>query len=97
AENSYDKNGNYPDSIYRQVRDKPLFILHFVKPKSPKGKEGDSRVALIPSYPVVAWGISLPASKKASEKVAYIVNTQRYKELYGEDDIDEEYEAELNG
>ncbi|OXX69360.1 endonuclease [Vibrio sp. V19_P1S1T109] len=97
AENSYDKNGNYPDSIYRQVRDKPLFILHFVKPKSPRGKEGDSRVALIPSYPVVAWGISLPASKKASEKVAYIVNTQRYKELYGEDDIDEEYEAELNG
>ncbi|MCF4173245.1 Z1 domain-containing protein [Vibrio sp. McD22-P3] len=97
AENSYDKNGNYPDSIYRQVRDKPLFILHFVKPKGPKNKQGDSRVALIPSYPVVAWGISLPVSKKTSEKVAYIVNTQRYKELYGEDDIDEEYEAELNG
>ncbi|ELF6471909.1 Z1 domain-containing protein [Vibrio vulnificus] len=97
AENAYDKNGNYPDSIYRQVRDKPLFILHFVKPKAPKGKEGDDRVALIPSYPVVAWGVSLPVSKKASEKVAYIVNTQRYKELYGEDDIDEEYEAELNG
>ncbi|TOK74359.1 Z1 domain-containing protein, partial [Vibrio parahaemolyticus] len=97
AENSYDKNGNYPDSIYRQVRDKPLFIMHFVKPKAPKSKEGDSRVALIPSHPVVAWGISLPVSKKASEKVAYIVNTQRYKELYGEDDIDEEYEAELNG
>ncbi|MER0300572.1 Z1 domain-containing protein [Vibrio vulnificus] len=97
AENAYDKNGNYPDSIYRQVRDKPLFILHFVKPKAPRGKEGDSRVALIPGYPVVAWGVSLPVSKKASEKVAYIVNTQRYKELYGEDDIDEEYEAELNG
>ncbi|MBN7285791.1 endonuclease [Vibrio cholerae] len=97
AENAYDKNGNYPDSIYRQVRDKPLFILHFVKPKAPKGKEGDDRVALIPSYPVVAWGVSLPVSKNASEKVAYIVNTQRYKELYGEDDIDEEYEAELNG
>lgn len=90
-------NGNYPDKIYRKARDKPLFILHFVKPKAPKSKEGDSRVALIPSYPVVAWGISLPVSKKASEKVAYIVNTQRYKELYGEDDIDEEYEAELNG
>ncbi|HCG9859700.1 TPA: Z1 domain-containing protein [Vibrio parahaemolyticus] len=96
AEDSNDNNGNYPDRIYRQVRDKPLFILHFVKPKAPKSKEGDSRVALIPSYPVVAWGISLPASKKASEKVAYIVNTQRYKELYGEVDIDEEYEAELN-
>ena len=97
AENSYDKNGNYPDSIYRKVRDKPLFLLHFVKPKAPRGKEGDGRVALIPGYPVVAWGISLPVSKKASEKVAYIVNTQRYKELYGEDDVDEEYEAELNG
>lgn len=97
AENSYDKNGNYPDSIYRKVRDNPLFLLHFVKAKAPRGKEGDCRVALIPSYPVVAWGISLPVSKKTSEKVAYIVNTQRYKELYGEDDIDEEYEAELNG
>ncbi|HFQ5062924.1 TPA: Z1 domain-containing protein [Vibrio vulnificus] len=97
AENSYDKNGNYPDSIYRQVRDKPLFILHYVKPKAPRGKEGDGRVALIPSSPAVAWGISLPVSKKASERVAYIVNTQRYKELYGEDDIDEEYEAEFNG
>jgi hypothetical protein len=97
AEDSYDKNGNYPDSIYRKVRDKPLFLLHFVKPKAPRGKEGDGRIALIPGYPVVAWGISLPVSKKASEKVAYIVNTQRYKELYGEDDIDEEYEAELNG
>lgn len=97
AEDSYDKNSNYPDSIYRQVRDKPLFILHFVKPKAQKGKEGDRRVALIPSFPVIAWGISLPVSNKSSEKVAYVVNTQRYKELYGEDDIDEEYEAELNG
>ncbi|ODA21600.1 Z1 domain-containing protein [Photobacterium damselae] len=97
AEKSHDKNNNYPDSIYRKVRDKPLFVLHFVKAKAPRGKEGDDKVALIPDYPVVAWGISLPVSKQTPEKVAYIVNTQRYKELYGENDIDEEYEAELNG
>ncbi|BBC41089.1 hypothetical protein PDPE_1-01929 [Photobacterium damselae subsp. piscicida] len=72
-------------------------FLHFVKAKAPRGKEGDDKVALIPDYPVVAWGISLPVSKQTPEKVAYIVNTQRYKELYGENDIDEEYEAELNG
>ncbi|BBC41088.1 hypothetical protein PDPE_1-01928 [Photobacterium damselae subsp. piscicida] len=27
AEKSHDKNNNYPDSIYRKVRDKPLFVL----------------------------------------------------------------------
>lgn len=97
AEDTYNKKGNYPDWIYRKVRSKPLFILHFVKPKAPRGKEGDKEVSLIPSHPVVAWGISLPVSKKPSEKVAYVVNTQRYKELYGEEDIDEEYEDELNG
>jgi hypothetical protein len=97
AEDKHEKNGNYPDRIYRQVRCKPLFILHFVKATAPNGKESHKEVASIPNHPVVAWGISLPISKKASEKVAYIVNTQRYKELYGEDDIDEEYEDELNG
>jgi hypothetical protein len=97
AEGTYEKNGNFPDSIYRQVRDKPLFILHFVKGKAPKGKESDKQAALIPDHPVIAWGISLPLSKKPLKKVAYVVNTQRYKELYGEDDIDEEYEAGLNG
>lgn len=100
AENEYEKHNlksNYPDSIYRQVRNKPLFILHFVRATTPKGKESYKEATLIPSHPVVAWGISLPISRKPSEKVAYIVNTQRYKELYGEDDIDEEYEDELNG
>lgn len=100
AENNYEKDSlksNYPDSIYRQVRTKPLFILHFVQAIAPKGKENYKETALLPNDPVVAWGVSLPISRKASEKVAYIVNTQRYKELYGEDDTDEEYEDELNG
>ncbi|WP_172588353.1 Z1 domain-containing protein [Shewanella xiamenensis] len=98
AEKSYREekhNTNYPDSIYRKVRDKPLFILHFVRPKAPDGKEENPAVASIPKYPVIAWGMSLPESDE--EGVEYIVNTKRYKELYGEDDIDEEYEAELNG
>jgi hypothetical protein len=98
AEKSYreeKKNTNYPDSIYRSVRVKPLFILHFVRPKAPDGEEGNLAAVSIPKYPVIAWGMSLPSSDE--EGVEYIVNTQRYKELYGEDDIDEEYEAGLNG
>lgn len=97
AEKSYrdtENNTNYPDSIYRSVRVKPLFILHFVKPKATVVKEGDMRMTSIPAHPIIAWGMSLPKSEEKA--VEYIVNTQRYKELYGEDDIDEEYEAELN-
>ncbi|MCL1115143.1 Z1 domain-containing protein [Shewanella basaltis] len=91
-----DKNNtNYSDSIYRMARIKALFVLHFVKPKAPRGEEGHIAVASIPNYPVVAWGISLPTSKEVG--VEYVVNTRRYKELYGEADIDEEYEDELNG
>ncbi|EGQ8096581.1 Z1 domain-containing protein [Vibrio cholerae] len=98
AEDSYrekKKNTNYPDSIYRQVRVKPLFVLHFVRPKAAAVEEEHLVAASIPQHPVIAWGMSLPFSDE--KEVEYIVNTQRYKELYGEDDIDEEYEAELNG
>ncbi|ELF6480626.1 Z1 domain-containing protein [Vibrio fluvialis] len=98
AEESYREkknNTNYPDSIYRAARVKPLFILHFVRPKTTDVEEGKIGATSIPKSPVIAWGMSLPASEE--EGVEYIVNTQRYKELYGEDDIDEEYEAELNG
>lgn len=86
---------NYPDSIYRRERDRGLFILHFVKAKAPDGKEDAKEVDLIPTAPVVAWGISLPVSSRPAERVEYVVNTIRYQELFGEEDEDDDQEAAL--
>lgn len=86
---------NYPDRIYRRVRDHGLFILYYVKARAPAGQENDDRVKLIPAFPIVAWGISLPVSARPQEKVEYVVNTKKYKELFGEEDEDDELEAEL--
>jgi hypothetical protein len=85
---------NYPDSIYRRERDLGLFILHFVKAKAPDGKEDAKQVDLIPTDPVVAWGISLPVSSRPAERVEYVVNTVRYRELFGEEDEDEDQDQE---
>ncbi len=84
---------NYPDSIYRRERERGLFILHFLKAKTPDGHENATEAKLIPADPVVAWGISLPVSSRPAERVEYVVNTVRYKELFGEEDEDDDQEA----
>jgi len=86
---------NYPDSIYRKERDLGLFILHFVKGRAPKGEETKKEATLIPSDPVVAWGISLPESNYEDEGEEFIVNTVKFRELFGEDDEDDDQEADL--
>ncbi|NKM65287.1 endonuclease [Rhizobium leguminosarum bv. viciae] len=85
---------NFPDTIYREVRDRPLFILHFVQATEPEGAAGDSRGAQIPDSPVVAWSISLPKSSRPNESVEYVVNTQKMRELFGEPDDDEDAEGD---
>lgn len=85
---------NFPDTIYREVRDRPLFILHFVQATEPEGAVGDPRAALIPDSPVVAWSVSLPKSSRPNERVEYVVNTQKMRELFGEPDDDEDAEGE---
>tara|TARA_R100000656_G_scaffold67910_2_gene51351 strand:- start:1836 stop:4571 length:2736 start_codon:yes stop_codon:yes gene_type:complete len=95
-EHSTDKKKvNFPGSIYREVRDRPLLIIMLVKPIPMKGKEKKEAVKLLPDGPVVAWGISLPLSKRPSERVEYLVNTVRYQELFGEEDEDDDQEASL--
>ena len=83
---------NFPDMIYRKVRDKPLFILHYINVTPPRGREDDKLVQLIPKEPVVAWGLSLPVSSRPQERVEYVVNTVRYRELFGDEDEDDEEE-----
>ena len=87
---------NYPDSIYRRARTRGLFILHFVRAKAPDKKKNAKDITLIPVEPVVAWGISLPASARSDEKVEYVVNTVRYRELFGEEDEDDDHEEALD-
>ncbi|WP_457650372.1 Z1 domain-containing protein [Profundibacter sp.] len=94
-----DRNSNkphYPGRIYRSARDRPLFMLMLVKPLPKDGTEKKKEVKLMPSKPVVAWGISLPISKRPAERVEYVVNTVRFQELFGEDDDDEDVNQETS-
>lgn len=91
------KVGSFPDYIYRQVRDKPLFILHFVHIKNEHEIDNDlkllrNKVLLdrIPKQSVVGWSVSLPPSEKPQDRVEYIINTQRYKELFGSEEDDDD-------
>ena len=44
----------------------------------------------LPADPIVAWGISLPVSATPHERVEYVLNTTRLRELFGDDDTDED-------
>ena len=87
---------NYPDAIYRRVRARGLFILHFVRAKAPDKEKNGTDVAMIPVDPVVAWGISLPVSARPAERVEYVVNAVRHRELFGEEDEDDDQEEALD-
>ena len=68
--------------IYRQVPGRrPLLILRLVKPKldEPLTPEG-----------VLAWGLSFPSSRIGGGTVEYVVNTIRMREMFGQEEIEEE-------
>jgi len=69
---------NFPDRIYRQVRERPLLIVHMLAIGS---KEDD----LSRSQPVVAWSISFPETKLEQKLVEYVVNTTWWRENYREE------------
>jgi hypothetical protein len=82
-----DQTINYPDRIYREVRSRPLLMLFnlMVKPDDLR----EDQQARLPKDPVVGWGISFPKSGRPDEKVEYILNTTKLKELFGDEDSDE--------
>ncbi|MCR9283525.1 MAG: Z1 domain-containing protein [Rhodobacteraceae bacterium] len=88
------KRPSYPDRIYRQVRDKPLFVLHVVKVRQPDQEDisqlrDKSILARLPQRPVIGWSISLPPSRKPNDRVEYIINTQKFREIYGTNEEDD--------
>ena len=91
------QKANYPDKDYREVRERGLFILHFVNAKRPPdetlNEKDRERASKIPTHPVVAWGISLPPSLYKDDGEEFIVNTVKFRELFAEEDEDEDLEA----
>ncbi|MCB8889465.1 Z1 domain-containing protein [Vreelandella malpeensis] len=84
---------NFPDHIYRGVRKKPLLVLFLLSVKLPDKTEHRERYEeLLPKEPVVAFGISFPHSSRPDEKVEYVMNTTMLRELFGEEDQDEDLE-----
>lgn len=79
---------NYPDRVYRARRQRPLLILFNLKIK----KDGldEATASKVPSTPVVGWGISFPVSARPDKKVEYILNTTKMRELFGDEDSDED-------
>jgi len=58
-----------------------LLILRLVKPKlADPGMPGG----------VLVWGLSFPSSRIGGGTVEYVVNTIRMREMFGEEEIEEE-------
>ena len=83
-----DAKVNFPDRAYRARRERPLFILFNVAIKKDGVEEADRYK--LPEKPVVGWGISFPPSARPDQKVEYILNTTKLRELFGEEDNDED-------
>lgn len=79
---------NFPDRIYREYRDRPLFILSLISIKT--NDLNSEQKKAVPEEPVVGWGISFPKSARPDQKVEYILNTTKMRELFGDDDTDED-------
>ena len=73
---------NYPDRIYRKMRTNPLLMIHLID------IETDDLFAPL-DQPVVAWGISFPATSREEKQVEYVVNTTWLRDNFG-DDVDED-------
>ncbi len=75
---------NFPDKIYREVRERPLLIVHLLA----IGKE-DADVS--DQEPVVAWSISFPTTNRPQKTVEYVVNTTWLKERYEDEGEADEF------
>jgi len=74
-----------PPRIFCEVKGRhPLIILRFVEPVVPEELKAKS-----PDL-VLAWSICFPPSEIQGGTVEYIVNTIRMREMFGEEEIEEE-------
>ena len=67
-----------PDWAYRRTRTRALLMVHLIDIEA--RDSGESMV-----QPVVAWGISFPATGKEERRAEYVVNDTWLRENFGED------------
>lgn len=79
---------NFPDRIYRAKRTRPLLVLYNIALKTADLSE--ELAAMVPQEPVVAWALSFPISARPDKKVEYILNPVALRELFGDDEADED-------
>ena len=89
---SEDARPNFPDRVYRHRRSRPLLLLYNIRIKKTDVQADD--LAILPTDPVVGWGISFPPSSRPDKRVEYVLNTTKLRELFGEPDEDEDAEME---
>jgi hypothetical protein len=75
------KKPNYPDWIYREVRSRPLLIVHLLELSVPTG----AKFRAPEVQPVIAWSISFPETKRPEQKVEYVVGAVWLKENMAEE------------
>lgn len=74
-----------PPRIFCEIPGRrPLIILRFVEPVVPEDLKAKS-----PGL-VLAWSICFPPSNVQGGTVEYVVNTIRFREMFGEEEIEEE-------
>lgn len=74
-----------PPRIFCEIRGRrPLIILRFVDPTMP-----DDPILKSPGN-VLAWSICFPPSDVQGGTVEYVVNTIRMREMFGEEEVEEE-------
>ena len=78
---------HYPDRIYRQLRKRPLLMIHLIDIKT-----GAPSAFL--DHPVLAWGISFPGTQKEERRVEYVVNTTWFRENFREDVEEDEMQGD---
>ena len=78
---------HYPDRMYRAMRTKPLLMIHLIDTET-----GAPSASL--DQPVLAWGISFPATSQEEKRVEYVVNTTWFRESYGEDVEEDEMQGD---
>jgi hypothetical protein len=73
---------NFPDWVYRKVRERPLLVVHLLEVVNEQGQRASDE-------PFVAWSMSFPDSGDSSARVDYVVNTTWWRENFG-DEADED-------
>ena len=80
---------HYPDRVYREMRTTPLLMIHLID------IDRETRVSSAPTcQPVLAWGISFPATNREEKLVEYVVNTTWLRENFREDVEEDEMQGD---